>query len=249
MTAKKLDTYIVEAFKDLGFKDEDINNGCWLLERQNKKTNENIAVAWIAYHKFLERVAQKAGIVFDEPKIFNLQADEIALYVNGKKGDFSAWAIGEASNGNLTSTSKNYRWAMAEKRAKDRVILKLLGIAGDVYSEEEADEFKQKPEKPDFEKDAAKEKAQQTKAINKALKEGKTELPPAQVGKALLKDQFEKSVKYLEGVDDLSSKPKSAIDKLNNLCVNLFEADLMKEHGILTSMINERMKLDDEVKY
>jgi len=35
---------------------------------------------------------------------------------------------------------------MAEKRAKDRVILKLLGFAGEVYSEEEADDFKdQKP--------------------------------------------------------------------------------------------------------
>lgn len=65
MTAKKLDDYIVKAFKDLGFEDKDIAAGCWLLERQNKKTNENIAVAWIAYHKFLERAAQKAGIVFD----------------------------------------------------------------------------------------------------------------------------------------------------------------------------------------
>jgi hypothetical protein len=32
---------------------------------------------------------------------------------------------------------------MAEKRAKDRVILKLVGLHGDVYSEEEADDFKE----------------------------------------------------------------------------------------------------------
>ena len=32
---------------------------------------------------------------------------------------------------------------MAEKRAKDRVILKLVGLHGDVYSEEEADEFQE----------------------------------------------------------------------------------------------------------
>jgi hypothetical protein len=32
---------------------------------------------------------------------------------------------------------------MAEKRAKDRVILKLIELHGFVYSEEEADEFKQ----------------------------------------------------------------------------------------------------------
>ena len=30
---------------------------------------------------------------------------------------------------------------MAEKRAKDRVILKLLNLSGDVYSQDEADEF------------------------------------------------------------------------------------------------------------
>ena len=35
----------------------------------------------------------------------------------------------------------NYPYAMAEKRAKDRVILKLLDIHGEVYSQEEADDF------------------------------------------------------------------------------------------------------------
>jgi hypothetical protein len=32
---------------------------------------------------------------------------------------------------------------MAEKRAKDRVILKLVGLHGDVYAEDEADSFKE----------------------------------------------------------------------------------------------------------
>ncbi len=36
-----------------------------------------------------------------------------------------------------------YVYAMAEKRAKDRVILKLIELHGLVYSEEEADEFKE----------------------------------------------------------------------------------------------------------
>ena len=134
--ARKIDDYIAKAFIDLGFTTNDIKNGCRLLERENKKTGEMIKVAWIVYHKFLERAAQKAGITFDEPKVFNLEKDEIALYVNGHKGDFSAWAIGEASAGNLTSTSKNYRWAMAEKR-----------------------------EKTDFEKEAAAEKTARTKAL------------------------------------------------------------------------------------
>ena len=52
--------------------------------------------------------------------------------------DASEWSIGEASPYN----NKNaYPFAMAEKRAKDRVILKLVGLHGDVYSQDEADEF------------------------------------------------------------------------------------------------------------
>ena len=50
------------------------------------------------------------------------------------------WSIGEATPYN---NKNGYPFAMAEKRAKDRVILKLVGIAGDVYSSEEADDFKQ----------------------------------------------------------------------------------------------------------
>ena len=46
----------------------------------------------------------------------------------------------------ITLSPKNnknaYPIAMAEKRAKDRVILKLLAAHGDLYSEEEADDFK-----------------------------------------------------------------------------------------------------------
>ena len=140
---KKIDDHIKKAFSDLGFTDKEVQDGCWCLERKIK--GELKPIAWIALHKFLERAAQKANIIFDMPTILNLEKNEIALLVNGKKGEFSSWAIGEASDSNLTTTSKNYRWAMTEKRAKDRVILKLLGIAGDVYSEEESDDFKNKP--------------------------------------------------------------------------------------------------------
>ena len=135
---KKIDENIKKAFADVGFSNEEVQAGCWLLERSGKE------VAWIALHKFLEQVAHRANIVFDEPKIFNCTPDEVALYVCGRKGDVSAWSVGEASK---TNNQNAYRWAMAEKRAKDRVILKLLGIAGDMYSEEEAEEFKKEEQK------------------------------------------------------------------------------------------------------
>ena len=175
---KKLDDVIKVAFEKAGFSEKEVMDGCWLLERNEK------AIAWIALHKFLERVAQRMGIVFDEPKVMNCTDGEVALYVNGTNGTQSAWSIGEASPKNCTNA---YRWAMAEKRAKDRVILKLLGIAGDMYSEEEADEFKEK---------TPAQKAAETKAQNKANKE-------------------EAMQKYEKCIDYFKNTPEPSQDALN----------------------------------
>lgn len=249
MATKKLDDYIVKAFKDLGFTDNDIFNGCWLLERENKKTGEMIKVAWIAYHKFLERAAQMAGIIFDEPKVLNLEQNEIALFVKGTKDNFSAWAIGEASSGNLTATSKNYRWAMAEKRAKDRVILKLLGIAGDMYSEEEADEFKDKPQKketPDFEKEATAQKTAQTKALNKAIKEGTSLVKPK--AKGTLKERFDKATSWLKGLEVWAPTPAQR-DSLNTLLDDLKADGEMEMFYSLGEIIDAKDNVNDEVTY
>ena len=87
-------------------------------------------------------MAAKAGIWFDAPVIVEAKGEAgiATILVTGHMGDDeSAWSIGEASPKN---TKQSYPWAMAEKRAKDRVILKLIGLSGHVYSEEEADDFK-----------------------------------------------------------------------------------------------------------
>ena len=99
----------------------------------------------VVLHKALEKIAIHENIVFDAPSIIesNIKEKHVAICVTGHKGDATAWSIGEAAPYNTTN---KYPYAMAEKRAKDRVILKLLELSGDVYSEEEADEFKnQKP--------------------------------------------------------------------------------------------------------
>ena len=70
---KTLEPHIKKAFIDLGFTDEEIKSGCWLLEKAFKKGEEKKPIAWIALNKFLERVADKAGIVFDKPSIMNCQ--------------------------------------------------------------------------------------------------------------------------------------------------------------------------------
>ena len=55
------------------------------------------------------------------------------------------WSMGEALvnvNYRVSGKQAAYVYAMAEKRGKDRVILKLIELHGLVYSEEEADEFR-----------------------------------------------------------------------------------------------------------
>lgn len=226
MAVKTLDNHIKKAFTDLGFTEAEIKDGCWLLERENKETGEKIKVAWIALHKFLERAAIVAGITFDEPKIFNLQPNEIALFVNGRHKELSAWAIGEASDANLTKMSKAYRWAMAEKRAKDRVILKLLGVAGDMYSEEEADEFKEKkPEKTEFEKEATAVKAQVTKNLNKAVAARDESLVKPAPYKGTLSERYSKAKEFLETQtpETFKNAKPSVMDSLNALVAELKE--------------------------
>lgn len=53
----------------------------------------------------------------------------------------------EMGNYQITPKQAAYPFAMAEKRAKDRVILKLAGLHG-LYSEDEADEFKESSSAP-----------------------------------------------------------------------------------------------------
>lgn len=124
--AKKLDPRIAEVLKAHGFGPE----SAW-----------DCHGTWVVYHHVLEQIAVKANITFDAPHI--VQADGLnkvaAICVTGNMGDKTEWSIGEAAPAN----NKNaYPFAMAEKRGKDRVILKLIGLHGIAYSEEEADDFK-----------------------------------------------------------------------------------------------------------
>ena len=40
MTTRQIEPHIKKAFTDLGFSDEDVKSGCWLLER-NGETEES----------------------------------------------------------------------------------------------------------------------------------------------------------------------------------------------------------------
>jgi hypothetical protein len=96
---------------------------------------------WVCKHAALEVVAVKAGIEWLPPQIIEANAPALvtSMVVTGKMGDRIEWATGEtnATNYSVVGRQPAYPWAMAEKRAKDRVILKLVGIHGLVYSEDE----------------------------------------------------------------------------------------------------------------
>ncbi len=122
----------------------------------------------VVKHKALERLGAGMGIEFDAPQILRCEGDEAVILATGRMNGKSEWSIGEAKivrmvdsgrknqwnkpvyepapgelgNYQITPKQASYPFAMAEKRAKDRVILKLSGLHG-VYSEEEADDFKQ----------------------------------------------------------------------------------------------------------
>lgn len=121
---------------------------------------------WLIKHRDLEIVAAKAGIQFDLPTVLEHQAGvSVALVVAGRLKDRLEWSIGEATPKN---TQQAYPYAMAEKRAKDRVILKLMNVHGHVYSEEEmADEAKSAKVQPSPSGPSEKEKADREKAEGK----------------------------------------------------------------------------------
>jgi len=119
---------------ELGFDDNDY----WSLPQKQSVT--------ILTHKALERIAAHKGVVLDPPQIIESDgANKLAtVLVVGHCDGKTEWSFGEAAPQN----NKNaYPWAMAEKRAKDRVILKLVGLHGDVYSS--VDDFKADQEQND----------------------------------------------------------------------------------------------------
>jgi hypothetical protein len=132
--AKKLDPRLLEILTTYGERPEDALWDCH--------------GTWVAYHAAIERIAAKADIVFEMPMIIeaNSANKTVAIAVKGKMGDNEdyreEWSFGEAAP---TNNKNSYPYAMAEKRAKDRVVLKLIGLHGLAYSEEESDSFKPEP--------------------------------------------------------------------------------------------------------
>jgi hypothetical protein len=116
-----------------------------------ERFGEDMSATWmlqsqrVIYHQAVERIAIKAGVVFEEPTVLRAERDEAVILVRGRLDDRWDYDIGEALmnvNYRVSGKQAGYVWAMALKRGRDRLILKLIALHGLVYSEEEADDFK-----------------------------------------------------------------------------------------------------------
>jgi hypothetical protein len=113
-----------------------------ILARYGEPTAGNVWQAeaeTFVHHRTLERIAGKANIIFDPPAVLRAERDEAVLLVIGRMGERMEWSIGEALVGvnyHVPGSEPAYVYAMAEKRGKDRVILKLIDLPDVVSSAE-----------------------------------------------------------------------------------------------------------------
>ena len=90
---------------------------------------------WIIKHSACEKIANIEGIIIAPPQILNSEQSFVRMIVSGKLGEKMEWSIGEADTKNSQGF---YQGMICEKRAKDRVILKLIQASEEnIYSSEE----------------------------------------------------------------------------------------------------------------
>tara|TARA_R110002020_G_scaffold40690_2_gene120169 strand:+ start:2428 stop:3120 length:693 start_codon:yes stop_codon:yes gene_type:complete len=125
-----------EKIKELATKYQLTKDDFWQLP-QNKRLH-------ILTHDACEKIASVEGVRYQKPEWLSKGQDGVwAVEVSGFKKDDPEnviWTTGEASRQNCTA---KYFVNMAEKRGKDRLILKLIrAYEYGIKSEEEADDFK-----------------------------------------------------------------------------------------------------------
>lgn len=113
-------------------------------------------------HRYIEIAGQNKGVVINSLDEVEKNSAEgvVAIKCTASLGKTKVITYGEATPKN---NKNGYPYAMAEKRAVDRAILKLIGIHGFVYSDDEVDdkfenvqvkkiEVKQEPKKDNVDK-------------------------------------------------------------------------------------------------
>jgi len=90
-------------------------------------------------HRYIEIAGQEKGVIIESLDEIEKNSAEgvVAIKCTASLGKSKVITYGEATPKN---NKNGYPYAMAEKRAIDRAILKLIGIHGFVYSDDEVDD-------------------------------------------------------------------------------------------------------------
>jgi len=153
---------------------------------------ESRSKKWIISHDACEKIADMEGIIFGPPQILNSEQNFVRMVISGKKGEVLMWSIGEADNKNCKNL---YFGAMAEKRGKDRVILKLINAYEyGIYSDVEADNF----QKPAEEFYTEEQTAEFSKLIQHECFAGKKKVVKDELRKSTSKTHYQKVLNMMK---------------------------------------------------
>ena len=99
---------------------------------------------FILKHDALTKIAKNEGVVFHKPEVHIIYNDKqffgVAMYGEAELDGYKIWTTADSTTQN---TMAKYYFNMAEKRLRDRQVLKLLDLYEDgLYSDVEADDFK-----------------------------------------------------------------------------------------------------------
>ena len=94
---------------------------------------------WIVTHKAVEKIALTEGYNW-KLEVLNFTPDVVVKCIlTTADGKTTIESLGESTPNNTTN---KYPYAMAEKRAVDRCVLKLANAHGYMYTEDDAEGFK-----------------------------------------------------------------------------------------------------------
>lgn len=220
--------------------------------QRDATTTWNVQGNKVIYHAVLEAIAAELQIEWLPPQILRAEPFEAVILVQGTMDGKLQWAIGEALVGvnyRVSGKQAAYVYAMAEKRGKDRVIYKFLGLA-EQFDDSAAEEARPADASIDVSKMSILEKVLHNVARKGSVKELNDWTVSEPVKLALQKLQEPELTRALHAIDerrrvlaeeatsrsddgiwpDLLNKAKIALSKAKNEQeVNSYET-MMREH-------------------
>ena len=198
--------------------------------------------SWILTHDACTKIGNQEGIELIDINVINSDPDLVRILVTMKKASLSITTFGEADRKNCFN---NFLAMMAEKRGRDRGILKLINAYEyGVYSEIEADAF---DKKKNASKDMTEEQKKHIISLILHQSEDIKEKTNIWLKEKRTQTQAKKMIKKLESMDHTSaiheSLLKTAMDifkltktdavlKLNELSYENYECETFDKLSI-----------------